>query len=54
MAARKPPALEDIMSNLKRGLVATAGLVLMLTVTAAQAQQPVRVRGTIEKADGNT
>src|SRR5580704_12735542 len=46
--------VEDIMSNLKRGLAATAGLTLMLTVTAAQAQQPVRVRGTIEKADGNT
>ncbi len=42
------------MSNLKRGTVAAAGLALMLAVSAAQAQQPVRVRGTIEKADGNT
>jgi hypothetical protein len=46
--------VEDIMSNLKRGLFATAGLALMLTASVAQAQQPVRVRGTIEKADGNT
>jgi hypothetical protein len=46
--------MEDIMSNLKRGLFATAGLALMLTASVAQAQQPVRVRGTIEKADGNT
>jgi hypothetical protein len=46
--------VEDNMSNLKRGIVAAAGLALMLTVSAAQAQQPVRVRGTIEKADGNT
>jgi hypothetical protein len=42
------------MSNLKRGIVASAALALMLTVSAAQAQQPVRVRGTIEKVDGNT
>jgi len=56
MTARKPPGrhVEDIMSNLKRGIVAAAGLALMLTVSAAQAQQPVRVRGTIEKADGGT
>jgi hypothetical protein len=46
--------VEDIMSNLKRGIIAAAGLALMLTVSAAQAQAPVRVRGTIEKADGNT
>jgi hypothetical protein len=46
--------VEDIMSNLKRGMFATAGLALMLTASVAQAQQPVRVRGTIEKADGNT
>ncbi len=42
------------MSNSKRGIVAAAGLALMLTASAAQAQQPVRVRGTIEKADGGT
>jgi len=42
------------MSNLKRGIVGAAGLALMLTVSSAQAQQPVRVRGTIEKADGGT
>jgi hypothetical protein len=41
------------MSNLKRGIVAAAGLALLLTVSAeAQAPAPVRVRGTIEKADG--
>ena len=40
------------MSNLKRGLFATVGLALILTASVAQAQQPVRVRGTIEKADG--
>jgi hypothetical protein len=43
------------MSNLKRGIVAAAGLALLLTVSAeAQAPAPVRVRGTIEKADGGT
>ena len=54
--ARKTPGrhVEDFMSNSKRGIVAAAGLALMLTVSAAQAQQPVRVRGTIEKADGGT
>jgi hypothetical protein len=42
------------MSNLKRGIIGAAGLALVLAVSAAQAQQPVRVRGTIEKADGGT
>jgi hypothetical protein len=42
------------MSSLKRGIIGAAGLALVLTVSAAQAQQPVRVRGTIEKADGGT
>ena len=39
------------MTNLKYGV---AGLALMLTVAAASAQEATRLRGTIEKVDGNT
>jgi Domain of unknown function (DUF5666) len=43
------------MSSLKYGAVGAAGLALMLSVTVASAQQPpLRLRGTIEKVDGNT
>jgi hypothetical protein len=42
------------MSNLKHGVIGAAGLALVLAMSSAQAQQVVRVRGTIEKADGNT
>jgi Domain of unknown function (DUF5666) len=46
--------VEDIMTNFKYGVVGAAGLALMLTVASASAQEAVRVRGTIEKIDGNT
>jgi hypothetical protein len=46
--------VEDIMSNLKRGIIGASGLALMLAISSAQAQDVVRVRGTIEKADGAT
>ena len=44
------------MTNSKYGVVGAAGLALMLTVASVSAQQPAptRVRGTIEKVDGNT
>jgi hypothetical protein len=42
------------MSNLKHGIAGAAALALVLAVTSAQAQEVVRVRGTIEKADGGT
>jgi hypothetical protein len=42
------------MSNLKHGIIGTAGLALVLAMSSAQAQEVVRVRGTIEKAEGNT
>jgi len=44
------------MQTMTRRALGTAGLALMLTTSAAWAQQapPVRVRGTIEKLDGNT
>ena len=42
------------MSNLKRGIIGAAGLALVLAISSAQAQEVVRVRGTIEKADGDT
>jgi hypothetical protein len=54
MARKFSRYVEDIMSNLQRGIVAAAGLGLTLTLSSAQAQQSVRVRGTIEKANGNT
>jgi hypothetical protein len=46
--------VEDIMSYLKYGVAGAAGLALLLSLAPASAQQPVRVRGTIEKVDGNT
>jgi hypothetical protein len=46
------------MSSLKHGIIGAAELVpvlaLVLAMSSAQAQEVVRVRGTIEKADGNT
>jgi hypothetical protein len=45
---------EDFMSNLKYGAIGAAGLALMLSVASASAQEVTRVRGTIEKVDGNT
>jgi len=42
------------MTNFKYGVVGAAGLALMLTVASASAQEVTRVRGTIEKVDGNT
>lgn len=41
------------MKSFKYGVIGAAGAALMLSVTAASAQQPLRVRGTIEKVDGN-
>jgi hypothetical protein len=46
--------LEEVMIKFKRAVLGAAGLALVLTVGTASAQQPpVRVRGTIEKVDGN-
>jgi hypothetical protein len=42
------------MSSLKHGIIGAPGLALVLAMSSAQAQEVVRVRGTIEKADGNT
>jgi hypothetical protein len=42
------------MSNLKYGAIGAAGLALMFTIAAAPAQEVTRIRGTIEKVDGNT
>jgi Domain of unknown function (DUF5666) len=42
------------MSNLKYGAIGAAGLALMLSVASVSAQEATRVRGTIEKVDGNT
>jgi hypothetical protein len=42
------------MSYLKYGVAGAAGLALLLSLAPVSAQQPVRVRGTIEKVDGNT
>src|SRR5215470_326507 len=44
------------MTNFKYGVVGAAGLALILTVASVSAQQPAptRVRGTIEKVDGNS
>jgi Domain of unknown function (DUF5666) len=46
--------VEDIMNIIKRGLLGAAGLALVFTVGSASAQELARVRGTIEKVDGNT
>jgi hypothetical protein len=42
------------MQNMTRRLIGAAGLALILATSAAWAQAPLRVRGTIEKVDGNT
>ncbi len=42
------------MINFKSAVLGAAGLALLLTVGTASAQAPARVRGTIEKVDGNT
>jgi hypothetical protein len=44
----------DTMTYLKYGVVGAAGLALLLSMAPVSAQQPARVRGTIEKVDGNT
>jgi hypothetical protein len=42
------------MSNLKYGAIGALGLALMFNLTSASAQEVARIRGTIEKVDGNT
>src|SRR5450432_2700094 len=42
------------MTNFKYGVVGAAGMALMLSVASASAQDVTRIRGTIEKVDGNT
>ena len=42
------------MMYLKYGIAGAAALALLLSIAPASAQQPPRVRGTIEKIDGNT
>jgi hypothetical protein len=42
------------MSKIKSGVLGVAGLAFLFSVGTAMAQQPTRVRGTIEKVDGNT
>jgi hypothetical protein len=42
------------MRYLKYGVAGAAGLALLLSIAPVSAQQPTRVRGTIEKVDGNT
>jgi hypothetical protein len=49
--------VEDIiMTNFKYGVISAAGLALLLSVASVSAQQspPVRVRGEIQKVDGDT
>ena len=46
--------VEEKMTNLKFGAFGAAGVALMLTVATASAQNVTRIRGTIEKVDGNT
>jgi hypothetical protein len=46
--------VEDIMTYLKYGVAGAAAVALLLSLAPASAQQPPRVRGTIEKVDGNT
>jgi hypothetical protein len=41
------------MTYLKYGAIVAAGLALLLPAAPLSAQQPARVRGTIEKVDGN-
>jgi hypothetical protein len=42
------------MSNLKYGAIGALGLALMFNFNSASAQEVARIRGTIEKVDGNT
>jgi hypothetical protein len=42
------------MTYLKYGVAGAAGLALLLSIAPVSAQQPVRVRGMIEKVDGST
>jgi hypothetical protein len=42
------------MTNFKYGVAGAAGFALLLTVASASAQDITRVRGTIDKVDGNT
>ena len=42
------------MTYLKYGAAGAAALALLLSIAPASAQQPSRVRGTIEKVDGST
>jgi hypothetical protein len=46
--------VEDIMTYLKYGVAGAAAVALLLSIAPVSAQQPARVRGTIEKVDGNT
>ena len=47
-------ATSAAMTNSKYGVAGAAGLALILTVASASAQEATRLRGTIEKVDGNT
>ncbi len=42
------------MNTFRRAAIGAAGLALLAAVGSASAQAPARVRGTIEKVDGNT
>jgi hypothetical protein len=42
------------MRYLKYGVASAAAVALLLSLAPASAQQPARIRGTIEKVDGNT
>jgi outer membrane lipoprotein SlyB len=42
------------MTYVKYGVASAAAVALLLSLAPASAQQPARVRGTIEKVDGNT
>src|SRR5579859_5601828 len=46
--------VEDVMTNFKFGLAGAASLALAFTIASASAQEITRVRGTIDKVDGNT
>src|SRR5260370_30643203 len=50
------PVEDIIMTNFKYGVVGATGVALLLSIACASAQQPAptRVRGEIEKVDGNT
>jgi hypothetical protein len=46
--------VEEIMTNFKYGVIGAAGFALMLSAASVSAQEVVRVRGTIDKVEGNT